>query len=125
MLWQDWLLGSLYLIALFGSPISIALAWWGWFHRQAFPQPKWRAIVFFSGLLASTGNFVLWWCWVVWLRFHFTPDSWKVGDPISSVALCLLFYSVVAAIMGKGRFRFLLGLSGVVAILPWIPAGVL
>jgi hypothetical protein len=125
MVWQDWVLGSLYLAALAIPPASLGFAWWGWFRQAGIQHPKWRAVVFLSGVLASTANFVLWWGWVIWLRFHFTTESWKVREPVSNVAICLLFYSILAAIAGKGPYRVLIGISAVLAILPWIPVGVL
>jgi len=96
-----------------------------WFHSPRIQLPKWRMILFFSGLCAGTTNFVLWWGWVVWLRFHYNPASWKVRDRVSDLGLYLLLYAVLAAIGGKGRYRLLLGISGVLALLPWIPMGVL
>ena len=125
MVWQDWLLGPLYLAALATPPVSLGFAWWGWVRQVGFQHPKWRAIVFLSGVLASTANFILWWGWVIWLRFHFTSESWRVRDSVSNVAICLLLYSILAAVAGKGRHRILIGISAVLAILPWIPVGIL
>ena len=115
----------LYLIAIGAPPILLGFTWWDWFYRPRIQGPKWRIILFFSGLCAGTANFVLWWAWVVWLRFHYNPASWKVRDWVSDVGLYLLLYAVLAAIGGKGRYRLLLGISGVLALLPWIPLGVL
>ena len=44
MVWQDWLLGSLYLTALAAPPVSLGFAWWGWARQAGFQDPKWRAI---------------------------------------------------------------------------------
>jgi|SRR6266481_798038 len=118
-------LDLLYLIAFGTPPVLLGFTWWGWFHSPRIQQPKWRMILFFSGLCAGTANFVLWWGWVVWLGFHYNPASWKVRDRVSDLGLYLLLYAVLASIGGKGRYRFLLGISGVLALLPWIPIGVL
>ena len=115
----------LYLFAFGTPPILLGFTWWGWFHSPRIQPPKWRMILFFSGLCAGTANFVLWWGWVVWLRFHYNPASWKVRDRVSDLGLYLLLYAVLAAIGGKGRYRLLLGISGALALLPWIPIGVL
>ncbi|MGA7175748.1 MAG: hypothetical protein WBX13_08515 [Candidatus Acidiferrales bacterium] len=116
------LINLFYLVGLAVPPVLLGFCWWGWL-RQPFPQRQ--ANVFFSGLCAGTANFVLWWAWVIWLQFHNNPDSWRVRDITSDLALCLLLYSIVAAIAGKGRYRLLLGISGFLAILPWIPLAVL
>ena len=118
-------LDLLYLIALGTPPILLGFTWWGWFQSPRIQPPKWPMILFFSGLCAATANFVLLWAWVFWLRFHYDPASWKVRDRVSDLGLCLLLYAVVAAIGGKGRYRLLLGISSVLALLPWIPIGVL
>lgn len=117
----DWL----YLIALGIPPILLGFTWWGWFHSPRTQTPKSQMMFFFSGLCAATANFVLQWAWAVWLRFHYDPASWKVQDRVSNLGLCLLLYGVVAAIGGKGRHRPLLGISCILAVLPWIPIGVL
>ena len=118
-------LDLLYLIALGTPPILLGFTWWGWFQSPRIQPPKWPMILFFSGLCAATANFVLLWAWIVWLRFHYDPASWKVRERVSDLGLCLLLYAVVAAIGGKGRYRLLLGISSVLALLPWIPIGVL
>lgn len=120
-----YLLSSFYLIALAAPPIMLGLVWWGWFRDPRLRCSRWRTSLFFSGLCAGTLNVTAWWGWVVWLRFHYTTDSWKVRDVVSDCALWLLFFSIVTAIAGKGRYRLLLAISGVLAALPWIPIGIL
>jgi hypothetical protein len=119
------LLNLLYLIALGVPPILLGCTWWGWFRSPRIQSPKWPMILFSSGLCAATANFVLWWAWVVWLRSHYDPASWIVRDKVSDLGQCLLLYAVLAAIGGEGRYRLLLGISSVLALLPWIPIGVL
>lgn len=82
-------------------------------------------MLFFSGLCAGTLNVAVWWAWVVWLRFHYTADSWKVREVVGDFGLWLLVFSILAAVAGRGRHRPLLVISGVLAVLPWIPIGVL
>ena len=121
MSWEN----SLYVIAVVGAPIFLGFTWWGWlqnFHRDL---PKWRAILFSSGLCAGTANLVLWWAWVIWLRLHYNATSWGTRDVVSDLGFILLTYSLCTAIVGTGRYRILLGLSSVLAVLPWLPAGVL
>jgi hypothetical protein len=120
MLW----LNSIYLIAIAGLPISLGFCWWGWFRKPGAQSPKWRAMLFLSGLCTGTANCILFWAWAAWLHFHYTPSSWKVQDTAANIGLCLLLYSVVVAISGKGKYRVLLGVSAVLAMLPWIPMGV-
>ena len=120
-----WPLNLLYLIAFGTPPILLGFTWWGWFHSPRIQPTKWRKLFFFSGLCAATANFALWWAWVVWLRFHYDPASWKVRDVVSDFGLLMLLYAILAAIAGEGRYRLLLGISGVMALLPWIPIGVL
>jgi hypothetical protein len=120
-----WSLNFLYLTAFGVPPILLGITWWGWFRSPRIRSPKWRVILFFSGLCAATANVVLFWGWVVWLRFHYNPASWKVRDTVSDLGLCLLLFAILAAIEGTGRHRLLLGISGVLAVLPWIPIGVL
>jgi hypothetical protein len=115
----------LYLIATGTPPILLGLIWWGWFHSPHVEAPKWRRVLFFSGLCAGTANVLLFWIWAVWLRLHYNPSSWKFYGTVSDAGLFLLFYAVLAAIGGKGRYRLLLGVSGVLALLPWVPIGVL
>jgi hypothetical protein len=98
-------LDLLYLIPFGTPPILLGFTWWGWFHSPHIQPPKWRMILFFSGLCAGTANFLLWWGWVVWLRFHYNPASWKFRDRVSDL----------------GLYRLLLGISGVLALLPWFP----
>jgi hypothetical protein len=114
-----------YLIAFGTPPILLGFTWWAWFHSPRIQQPKWGMILFFSGLCSATANIVLFWGWVVWLRFHYNPESWRVQDRVSNLGLCLLLFAIIAAVGGTGRHRLLLGISGVVALLPWIPIGVL
>jgi hypothetical protein len=64
-------LNLLYWVALVVPPILLGLTWLGWFHSPRLHAPKWRIILLFSGQCAGTANFVLWWPWVVWLRFHY------------------------------------------------------
>jgi hypothetical protein len=103
----------------------LGITWWGWFQRPRVETPKWPRRLFFTGLCASTANCVLFWGWVVWLKFHYNPESWRVRDTVSNIGLCLLLYAIIAAAAGYGRHRPLLGISSVLALLPWIPLGVL
>src|ERR1700722_19034962 len=114
------------LIALGFPPISVAYIWWTWVRTPPSNLPKWRKVFFLSGLCAGTANLVVWWSWVIWLAFHRgNPGIWKVWDKVSDLGLCLILFSIFASLVGKGRNRFLLAVSGVLAILPWIPVGVL
>jgi hypothetical protein len=115
----------LYLIAFGTPPILLGFTWWGWFRSPRSQAPKSQATFFFTGLCAATANLLLWWAWVVWLRLHYNPESWKVRDRVSDVGLCLLFYAVLATIGGAGKYRNLLFISCLLAFLPWIPIGVL
>jgi hypothetical protein len=119
------MLNLLYLIAMGAPPILLGVTWWGWFRSPRVEASKWPKILYFSGLCAATANFVLWWTWVVWLRFHYDPASWKVHDRIGNVGLSLLIYAMAVTILGKGKYRPLLGVSCIFALLPWIPIGVL
>ena len=121
MFWPN----TLYLLGLAGPPICLSFAWYGWLRSPRLQSPKWRMILFFSSLCAGTINFVLLWSCVVWLKFHYNAESWRVRDFVSDVGIYLLLYSIVAAIAGKGRHRILLGVGSVLAILPWIPFGIL
>ena len=118
-------LSSLFFIAMAAPPIMLGLSWWGWFRDPRFRCSKWRALIFLSGLCAGTLNVAVWWAWVVWLQLHYTPDSWKVRDVVSDVGLWLLLFSIVTAMAGRGIYRLLLAISGVLAMLPWIPIGIL
>ena len=118
-------LDLLYLIAFGTPPILLGFTWWGWFRGPRSQAPKLQKTFFFSGLCAATVNLLLWWAWVVWLRFHYNPESWKVRDRVSDVGLCLLLYAVLAAAGGEGKYRHLLLTSCLLAFLPWIPIGVL
>jgi hypothetical protein len=117
--------GLLYSTGIWAPPILLGFAWWGWFHRRGFERPKWRALLLLSAIGAGTINFTLFWGFVVWLRSHYTPESWRVRDPLSTICFYMLLYSVLAAVLGKGRYRVLIGLTGVLAMVPWIPMGVL
>jgi hypothetical protein len=68
---------------------------------------------------------MLFWAFVVWLQFHYTTEAYKVQDPASNVGVLLLLYSLVAVSIGKGRYRFFVGTACVLAMIPWIPVGVL
>lgn len=114
----------LYLVALAGAPVLLALSWWGWFRDRDTRSLKWRSSVFLSGVCAGTLNFVVWWAWVVWLHFHYSSTSWKPRDIVSSVGIFLLFYTIGAAAAGTGKYRVLLGMSGILALLPWLPVGI-
>jgi len=114
----------LYLASFVGSPVLLGLYWWGWGRRQHIQLPKWRAATFLSGLCAATGNFIVLWVWVIWLRFHYNPSSGRMRDVVGDVGLSLLLYSICAAIAGKGRYRILLAVSGTLAMLPWLSVGV-
>jgi hypothetical protein len=109
------------LLALILSPIMLGISWWGWVRSPHLHPPKWRTIVFYSGLCAGTGSFTLWWTWVVGGQLHYIPQAWKAYDIVVDIGLCLLMYSIVASIAEKGRNRCLLAMSGVLAVLPWIP----
>lgn len=121
MLWAN----AVYLIAIAGAPILMGFSWWGWFRDLTIQLPKWRAMLFLSGLCAGTANCMLLWSWAVWLHFHYNPTSWRAQDIVSAVGLYLVLYSIIVAIAGRGIYRLLLGISGVLALLPWIPVGVL
>ena len=121
MLWEN----LFYLAGMVGSPVLLGLSWWGWHRDPRIQSPKWRSALLLSGLCAATGNLIVWWAWVAWLRFHYNPASWRTRDIASDIGLALLLYSVAAAIIGKGRCRILLGISGTLALIPWIPLGVL
>ena len=113
-----------YLIALGVPPILLVLTWWDWFHSRRTQTPKSERMSLLSGLYAATANFALQWGWVVWLRFHYGPPSWKVQDWISNLGLCLLLYAGVVAVDRKGRLH-LLGIISILAMLPWIRIGIL
>jgi hypothetical protein len=114
------------LIALGFPPIAIAYIWWTSLRTSPNNLPRWRRIIFLSGLCGGTANLVVWWTWVIWLAFHRgTPNTWKVWDKMSDLGLCLILVSIFASLVGKGRNRILLAVAGILAILPWIPVGVL
>lgn len=115
-------LNVLDVIEIAASPILLALCWWGSFHSKL---PKWRAMIFLSGVCAGTVNLLLLWVWVIWLQLHYNPDSWRVRDIVSDFGIWLLLYSIAVAIVGEGRYRALLAISGILALLPWLPVGVL
>jgi hypothetical protein len=118
-------LDLLYLIAFGTPPFLLGFTWWDWFRSPRTQTPKSERLFLFSGLWAATANLALWWAWVVWLRFHYDPASWKVQHRVSNLGLCLLLYAIVAAIGGEGRYRILLLTSSILALLPWIPIGIL
>ncbi|HET6198778.1 MAG: hypothetical protein ACHQJX_14290 [Candidatus Acidiferrales bacterium] len=109
-------------VEIAASPILLVLCWWGWFHNKL---PKWRAMVFLSGVCAGTVNFLLLWMWVIWLQFHYNPGSWRFTDIVSDVGIWLVLYSIAVAILGEGRYRAFLAISGILALLPWLPQGIL
>ena len=118
-------LNLLTIFALVTPPIFLAYIWWTRSRAPHIPTSKWRTIFFLSGLCAGTANFLLFWSWVLWLNTHRSPTVWKVYDKVSDVGLYLLLYAVIASIAGKGKPRILLAISAILAILPWIPMGVL
>ena len=115
----------LYLSVIVLVPILLGIIWFSWIRTSDLQLATWRRVLFFSGLCAATANFVLLWAWAFWLHFHYQTSSWRVQDRVSDVGLCLLFYTIATAIAGKGRNRVLLSISGLLAILSWIPIGVL
>jgi len=119
------LLRTLYWLAFASLPVSLAFGWWAWMRRPRLSAPKWRTVLYFSGLCAGTLNFALFWAFVVWLQFHYTTEAYKVRDPASNVGLLLLLYSLLAVCIGKGRYRFFVGTACILAMIPWIPVGVL
>jgi hypothetical protein len=119
------LLSALYFLAFGSLPITLGLSWWAWIRGSRVNASKWRSALYFSGLCAATVNFMLFWAFVVWLQFHYTTEAYKVRDPASNVGLILLLYSLVAVSIGKGRYRFFVGTACILAMIPWIPIGVL
>jgi hypothetical protein len=62
---------------------------------------------------------------MVWLRYHFTPSSYRAHDAFGNVGMSLLGYSViVAAIAGQGKYRLMLAISSILALILWLPVGV-
>jgi len=112
----------LYLIGMSVPAVLIAFCWWNWLRGQ---RPKSHQALFLWGLCAATLNCALWWGWVIWLKFHYTPSSWVVRDFVSAIGIGLLVVSLIAAIKSGGKNAVLLGSSAVIALLPWIPLGVL
>lgn len=118
-------ISAIYMIAIIASPLVLAMSWWGWFHNPRIRSPRLRTGLYLSGLCAGTANFVIWWLWVAWLKVHYTPAAMKTRDLVSDAGLLLLLYSIIAVVAGKGRYRPLLVLGGILALVPWIPLGVL
>jgi hypothetical protein len=118
-------LGTFYLLALVSLPVALAAGWWVSLRSPSFHAPKWRSLAYSSGLCAATANLVLFWGFVVWLQFHYTPEGYRVRDTASSVGLFLLLYSSLSLIIGKGPYRWFVGAACILAMLPWIPLGVL
>lgn len=118
-------LNLFYIAALAAPPVLLGVAWWDWFRSSRVESAKWSGILFATGLCAASANFALWWGWVVWLRFHYSAESWKVRDWVSDLGFWLLLCALIAALAGRGRHRLLLAVSSVLAMLPWIPLGVL
>jgi hypothetical protein len=116
------LISAMYILGMAAPPILLGFCWWGWFRYR---PSEGRGVFFFSGLLAATVNFLLWWAWVIWLQFHSGPSAGIIRNIVGNFCFYLLIYSVVAAIAGKGRYRILLAISCVLALIPWIPIGVL
>lgn len=116
---------AVYLLILATPPFLLGFSWWGWFQDYRLQLAKWRALVLLSSICAGSANSFLFWAWVVWLHFHYTSASWRVRDVMSDFGLLLLWYSIFAALAGKGICRIMLPISGILAVFPWIPAGVL
>lgn len=112
-------------LALIAPPLLLGFTWWGWFRRPQVQPRNWRTITFFSSLCAGTVNFLLVCTWAVWLHYHYNPESWRVWDNMSNVGLCLLLYSFIAAIAGKGKYRYLVAISSFLSLILWIPVGIL
>ena len=120
-----WFLSTLYLLAFVSLPLALGAGWWVSLRSPRFHTPKWRSLVYSSGLCAATANLILFWGFVVWLQFHFTDQAYRVRDPASNVGLFLLLYSSLALCIGKGPYRWFIGAACILAVLPWIPLGVL
>ncbi len=113
-------LGTLYFLAFASLPVALAAGWWVSLRSPRFQAPKWRSLAYSSGLCAATANFILFWGFVVWLQFHYTAEAYRVRDPASTVGLSLLLYSSLALSIGKGPYRWLIGVACILAMLPYI-----
>jgi hypothetical protein len=118
-------LDAIYWIVLVGSPLTLAIAWWGWFRTPGATIPKSRVYALFAGLLAATCNLVFFWSWVAWLQHHRASEVWRIQDRVSDIGIGLLVFSLLATIGGQGRYRAVLAVSIILAFVPWIPIGVL
>ena len=119
------LLNAVYFLAFGSLPITLSMSWWAWLRGPRLNAPKWRSDLYLSGICAATLNFILFWAFVLWLQFHYATDAYKVQDSASDVGLILLLYSLVAVSIGKGRYRLFVGIACLLAMVPWIPVGVL
>ena len=110
-----------------GLVVPVALLgvmWWSWPRNRSVHVPKWRATLFFSGLCAGTGNFLVLGIWMIWLHYHYAPSSYRAQDIFANVGISLLLYSVIAALGGRGKYRLMLAISGILSIIVWLPVGV-
>jgi len=114
------------LLALTGTPITLALAWWFWLRRSArAPSPSWRKRLLLSGLAAASCNVLLYTGYLVyWRKYMYVPDFWKVGDACGNLGGGLALWGLMEKLAGKGPARILF-VNCILGIMLWIPLAIL
>jgi hypothetical protein len=105
------LLVLMILAFLLPAAASVIFAWWVWLRR---PKPLaldgWRNRIMYCGLIASTAGFFLESTFLIReYPFSYRPaDSIPLWGVVAWSAVLSWIFTLLAAILGKGRVRWLL-----------------
>ena len=87
-------------------PLCIGIAWWFWARPEQLTARKWRSRILLAGLLAGSGNVIIFYAWFTYRLFvALTPNARRIEDVCAGIGVFLSFAVFGAVIFGEGVSR--------------------
>ena len=101
-------------------PLCIGIAWWFWARPEQLTAQKWRSRILLAGLLAGSGNVIIFYAWFTYRLFvALTPNTRRIMDVCAGIGVVLSLVVVGAVIFGEGVSRIPLMVCAFLGMMMW------
>jgi hypothetical protein len=107
------------------APFALGAGWWLWYQGRSESR-HWRFAAVIIGFAAATVNAVTYYGWLAWTLTVPPSDDrprtiLRVHDFLANnVAFWMVIVALTAAVVGKGRGQWALGIAAVIGFCLWV-----